>query len=69
MKTKKSGTLRSRSSRPEVFCKKGVLRNFAKFIGKHMCQSFVFNKVVKKVFIGISQNSQENTCAKGPKIF
>ena len=22
---------------PEVFCKKGVLRNFAKFTGKHMC--------------------------------
>ena len=28
-----------RSGRPEVFCKKGVLRNFAKFTGKHLCQS------------------------------
>ena len=28
-----------RSSRPEVFCEKGVLRNFAKFTGKHLCQS------------------------------
>ena len=28
----------SRSSRPEVFCKEGVLRNFAKFTGKHLCQ-------------------------------
>ena len=35
----------SRSSRPEVFCKKGVLRNFAKFIGKHQCQSLFLNKV------------------------
>ena len=34
-----------RSSRPEVFCKKGVLRNFTKFTGKHLCQSFFFNKV------------------------
>ena len=34
-----------RSSRPEVFCKKGVLRNFVKFTGKHMCQSLFFNKV------------------------
>ena len=34
-----------RSSRPEVFCKKGVLRNFAKFTGKHLCQSLFFNKV------------------------
>ena len=31
---------------PEVFCKKGVLRNFAKFKGKHLCQSLFFNKVV-----------------------
>ena len=34
-----------RSSRPDVFCEKGVLRNFAKFTGKHQCQSLVFNKV------------------------
>ena len=25
--------------------KKGVLRNFAKFTGKHLCQSLYFNKV------------------------
>ena len=24
---------------------KGILRNFAKFTGKHLCQSFFFNKV------------------------
>ena len=30
---------------PEVFCKKGVLRNFAYFTGKHLCQSLFFNKV------------------------
>ena len=35
-----------RSSRPEVFCKKGALKNFAKFTGKHLCQSLFFNKVV-----------------------
>ena len=34
-----------RSSRPEVFCKKGVLRNFTKFTGKHLCMSLFFNKV------------------------
>ena len=34
-----------RSSLPEVFNKKGVLRNFAKFTGKHLCQSLFFNKV------------------------
>ena len=35
-----------RSSLPEVLCKKGALRNFAKFTGKHLCQSLFFNKVV-----------------------
>ena len=25
--------------------KKGVLRNFTKFTGKHLCQSLFFNKV------------------------
>ena len=34
-----------RNNRPEVFCKKGVLRNFAKFTGKHLRQSQFFNKV------------------------
>ena len=34
-----------RSSGPEVFCRKVVIRNFAKFKGKHLCQSLPFNKV------------------------
>ena len=38
-------SLRVVSSRAEVFCKKGILRNFAKFTGKHLCQSLFFNKV------------------------
>ena len=33
-----------RSSRPEVFYKKGVLRNFTKFKGKHLCQNPFFKK-------------------------
>ena len=27
--------------------KKGILRNFVKFTGKHLCQSLFFNKVAK----------------------
>ena len=34
-----------RSSCPKVFCKKGVLRHFAKFTGKILCQSLFLNKV------------------------
>ena len=34
----------ARSSRPEVFCIKGVLRDLTKFTGKHLCQSLFFIK-------------------------
>ena len=34
-----------RNSRPEVSCKKDVLRRFTKFLGKHLCQSLFLNKV------------------------
>ena len=30
---------------PEVLFKKAVLKNFFKFTGKNLCQSFFFNKV------------------------
>ena len=32
---------------PEVFCKKGVLKNFTKFTGKRLCQGLFFNKVAE----------------------
>ena len=35
----------NRGSCPEVFCKKGVGRNFAKFTEKHLCQSLFFDIV------------------------
>ena len=34
-----------RRSRSQIFFKIGVLRNFAKFAGKHLIQSIFFNKV------------------------
>ena len=58
---------------PEVSMKKGVLENFAKFAGKHLCQSLFFNKVaglslqlywkrdsVTGVFLWILQNCHEH---------
>ena len=38
----------NRSSLTEVFCKKGVLRHFAKFTGKHLCQRFFLIKLQAK---------------------
>ena len=35
-----------RSSHRRCSVRKGILRNFAKFTGKHLCQSLCFNKVV-----------------------
>ena len=35
----------TKPSRPEVFCKNDVLRNFTKFTGKHLCQGLFLNKV------------------------
>ena len=34
-----------RSSHMRCYIKKGVLRDFTKFLGKHLCQSLFFNKV------------------------
>ena len=34
-----------RSSRPEVFCKNGILKKFTKCTEKHLCESLFLNKV------------------------
>ena len=40
--------MQMQSSCPEVFCKKGVLKDFPRFTGKHLCQSLLFNKAAKR---------------------
>ena len=35
----------TRSNHQKCSIKKGVIRNFVKFTGKHLCQSIFFNKV------------------------
>ena len=77
------------SSRPEVFCKKGVLENFENqffvflWILQNLQEQFFFHRTppvaaseklkaeavvrrcsVKKVFLEISLNSQENICVR-----
>ena len=41
-----------RSSHWSCYLRKGVLRNFAKFTGKHLCQSLFFNKVAGVRLLG-----------------
>ena len=46
-----------------MFCKKGVLRNFVKFIGKHPCQRLFFNQVAEACnFIKIECLAQVFPC-------
>ena len=40
-----------RSSHQRCSIRKGVLRNFTKFTGKHLCQSLFFNKVAGSINI------------------
>ena len=55
-------TLLYRSSRPEVFCKKCVLENSAKFTELHLCQSLFFNKVEACNFIKKETLGQVFSC-------
>ena len=67
-----------RNSHPDVLCKKGVLRNFAKFTGKYLCQSLFSNKVAglrpaallqdsgTSVFLWILWNFQEYLFSRTP---
>ena len=41
---------------PEVFLRKGVLRNLARSTGKHLCQSLCFNRVYFKVYLYFNNN-------------
>ena len=58
----------SKSSCPEVFYNKGVLEIFTKFTGKHLRQSFFFNKVanqsVHKLSAGIPKEDENDLIKK-----
>ena len=43
----------SQKQPPEVFCEKGVPRNFANITGKHLSQSLFFNMVASLCDSGV----------------
>ena len=51
VENKKIETRKFQMKAPEVFCKKGVLKNLAKFSGKRLSWSPFFNKVEACNFI------------------
>ena len=46
---------------PEVFCEKGVLKNFTKFKGKHLCWRPFFNQVVGRSST-LLKNGRQHRC-------
>ena len=58
------GKLSRSSHRRRYFVRKGVLRNFAKFAGKHLCQSLFFIKkeTLTQVFSCEFCEVSKNTC-------
>ena len=57
----------NRNSHLDVFLKKLVLKNFAKFTGKHLCLSIFFNKkdTMAQVFSGEFCETFKNTFFHG----
>ena len=54
---RRSAKPRGQKQYPEALCKRGVLRNFTKFTGKHLCQRLFLNKVADLVaFLWILRN-------------
>ena len=58
------GSCGNKSSRSEVFRKKGVLRHFAKLTGKHLCQNLFFNKVASEFIDDINVGVLEQRISK-----
>ena len=58
-----------RSSRPEMSCKKSVLKNFGKFTGKHLCQSLFLVKCQAGLQLNQKRNSDTGVSYEFCKIF
>ena len=60
----KQDSTKNRSSHQRCSVRKGVLSNFTKFRGKHLCQSPFFNKVagLKLTLVSRSKNVSSMLC-------
>ena len=54
---------------PEMFYKKGFLKNFAKFTGKHQSQNLFFNKVTGVMLTALLKKRAQVFSCKFFKIF
>ena len=60
----KLGKTDGRSSHRRCSVRRGVLGNFAKFTGKHLCQNLYFNKVAGNIFFFGSSFGVKFKCVK-----
>ena len=58
------GCCANKSSRSDVFRKKGVLRHFAKLTGEHLCQNLIFNKVASEFIDVVNVGVREQRISK-----
>ena len=60
----------NRNSHQRCFMKKGVLRNFTKFTGKHLCQNnFIKKETLAEVFSCAFCELSNNTQKQSPEMF
>ena len=53
------GTRSTQEQPPELLCRKGVLRDFAKFTGKHLCQSLLVETIAQVLFCEFCEISKK----------
>ena len=53
------GTRSTQEQSPELLCRKGVLRDFAKFTGKHLCQSLLVETIAQVLFCEFCEISKK----------
>ena len=66
-----STSFRSRSSHQRCTVRKGVLRNFSKFTGNHLCQSLFLNKIAgipQKWDTKVGPGTQGDTLRWDPRV-
>ena len=61
VKKKKKKKEKTRSSRSQVLYQTGVIKNFAKFTGKHLCWSLLFNKRFLENTSGASEDRKSSS--------
>ena len=61
-KTSANSQVNTMSNHLEVFCQKGVFKNFSKLTEKHLCQTLFFNKIAGWKFVTLLIKRPQYRC-------